>query len=156
MELTKETIRGIAHDVFETKPFEDDGYSPKDVAQNQLTGKTHYVDSDTLSFHKSRVLACFATDHGALFSLVESVALDMRNTKRGFRYVVFDLGGQVLTRAALEGSFSTRKAAEKALWEWLDGFDVAAHYHARLQDVKRREMTKLEAIRTLIKTTKGK
>lgn len=93
-------------------------------AQRNLCGRTHYVDPDTLRYHKSRVLSTHITDGGLLFALVESAAMDMNNTKRGFRYVIFDVFGTVLDRLSLGDSFKTRKAATKAMWNALNTFDA--------------------------------
>ena len=93
-------------------------------AQNNLQGRTHYVDNDTLRFHKSRVLACHITDGGLLLSIVTSDAIDMDGSKRGFRFVVFDVFGTVINRPSLEDTFPTRKAATKAMWIELNALDA--------------------------------
>lgn len=97
-------------------------------AQRNLSGRTHYVDDDTLRYHKSRILGTWMTDNGLLFALVESCSLDMNNTKRGFRPVIFDIFGTVINdRAKLEDCFTTRKAAEHAMWVELSKIDAKAH-----------------------------
>ena len=98
--------------------------SPKFEAQDQLAGKTHYVDNDTLRFHHSRIISCDIAANGLLFWLVESVSLDMKNTQRGFRFVVFDVFGNVITRAKLEDAFKTSKQANKACREYLATVDA--------------------------------
>ena len=150
--MTKDNARTLAHDVFQVSPFElNSGYfTAKEHAQKNLTGKTHYVDPDTLRYHKSRILESYSTDHGGLFAIIESCALDMHNTSRGFRFVVFDLGGQSLGRASLEGTYKSKAAAEKAMWIWLDDFDVVSHYIDRLGDDLRRIGHKVGAINKLV------
>ena len=150
--MDKETAKNIAHDIFKTCPFESYGYSEKGLAQKNLMGKTHYVDDQTLRYHKSRVLACYATHHGTICTIVESCALDMHNTKRGFRFVAFDLGGEVLTRASLEESYKTSKQATDAMWGWLDDFDVVTHYKDKLRDMIRRDTAKIDTMKHTIKT----
>ena len=100
--------------------------NPKWNAQRNLTGRTHYVDEDTLKFHKSRVLHTYVVDNGLFFALVESVALDMNNRSRGFRFVIFDLFGTILERPNLEATYSTTNKACKAMWAALDGLDAVA------------------------------
>lgn len=85
-------------------------------AQLNLMGRTHYVDPDTLKYHHSRVLSSHVIDSGLLFAIVTSDSKDWENKTRGFRYVVFDVFGNVLARPGLEGMFSTRNAATKAMW----------------------------------------
>jgi hypothetical protein len=128
--------------------YRNESSKPKWNAQRNLQGRTHYVDDDTLRWHKARVLSARHVDNGLLFAIVESVALDMNNTKRGYRYAIFDVFGTILERPTLENSFKTSAQATKAMWAKLDELDAvgitlsaisrAEHYHAR-------EMTELRA-----------
>lgn len=150
--MEKDTARNIAHDIFKTCPFESYGYNEKFLAQKNLMGKTHYVDDETLRYHKSRVLACYATHHDTICTIVESCALDMHNTKRGFRFVAFDLGGEVLTRASLEESYKTSKQATAAMWAWLDDFDVVTHYKDKMRDMIRKDNARIDTMKQTIAT----
>jgi hypothetical protein len=80
---------------------------PKRNAQRNLSGRTHYVDDETLRWHKSRISTSSQLHWGLLFSVVASDALDMHNTKRGFRAAVFDLFGTCVSRPTLENAFSS-------------------------------------------------
>jgi hypothetical protein len=82
---------------------------PKVNAQKNLAGRTHYVDDDTLKYHKSRVMSAHALEHGLLFGIVTADALNAENTKRGFRYVVFDVFGHVVARASIWRAPTGRK-----------------------------------------------
>ena len=93
--------------------------SAKYEAQDQLKGRTHYVDDDSLRFHHCRIIQCDISHNGMLFWLIESVSMDMNNTKRGFRYVVFDVFGNVISRHDLKDCVSTSKKAYKELKEFL-------------------------------------
>lgn len=93
-------------------------------AQLNLEGRTHYVDDDTLRFHHAKILRTCVHDNGLLFSLIESTALDMRNTKRGFRYVIFDLFGNVIARPDLDNSYKTSEQARKAMYTVLNGINA--------------------------------
>ena len=150
--MEKDTARNIAHDIFKTCPFESYGYNEKFLAQKNLMGKTHYVDDETLRYHKSRVLACYATHHDTICTIVESCALDMHNTKRGFRFVAFDLGGEVLTRASLEESYKTSKQATAAMWAWLDDFDVVTHYKDKMRDMIRKDSARIDTMKQTLAT----
>lgn len=114
--------------------YRTESSDPKHNAQRNLNGRTFYVSDDTLRFHKSRVLASGVADGGLLFWLIESTALDMRNTRRGFRFAIFDVFGTCLDRPNLEESFRTRKQAQKALWAALEGIDARAHTEAAGKD----------------------
>lgn len=117
-------------------------------AQRNLSGRTHYVDDDTLRFHKSRIISTHITDNGLLFSLVEPVAMDIRNTQRGFRYVIFDVFGKVVSRVDIEHCWKSSKAARKAMWAELDSMDAKAVTLAaidRQEAAHAREMAQLRA-----------
>lgn len=101
------------------------GY-PKPNAQENLMGRTHYVDDDTLRWHKSRIISARATDNGLLFAIVTSDALDMNNTRRGFRYVIFDVFGHVLARTELEKAYRRSEQATKAMWGELNAINAKA------------------------------
>jgi len=116
-------------------------------AQENLIGKTHYVDDATLRFHHARILEACPINDGLFFKLTESVALDMHNTKRGFRVVVFDLYGHMVERRSLEEAFKTKRAAEK---DFAQNFkiDPAEYYRERLYElgvIKKKEAEKMIA-----------
>lgn len=104
--------------------YRNEGSNPRWNAQRNLSGRTHYVDDDTLRWHKSRVLSARATDGGLLFAITTSDALDMNNTRRGFRYVIFDLFGHVLGRSDLEHAFKTHAKCLKAMWGELNSINA--------------------------------
>jgi hypothetical protein len=106
--------------------YRNESSHPLTNAQRNLCGRTHYVDSDTLRFHKSRVLSSRTTDNGLLFAIITSDALDMNNSRRGCRFVIFDIFGTVLARTDLEGAFRTSTQAEKAMWKALNAIDAKA------------------------------
>lgn len=96
-------------------------------AQDNLMGRTHYVDTKTLRYHGSRIVNASPSAGGLLFTIIESCALDHDNTRRGFRYVIFDLFGTVISRPDLDHCFATSKRARQAMYDVLEGIDVAAH-----------------------------
>lgn len=110
-----------------THPYRNESSDPKRNAQRNLIGRTHYVDDDTLRFHKARILSSRHVDSGLLFAIVESVALDFQNTKRGVRYVIFDMFGNVVgTRRDLEHCYRNSEQATKAMWAELNTLDAVA------------------------------
>ncbi len=115
--------------------FGEQSMDAKHNAQRNLEGRTHYVDDGTLRWHKSRVLEARAMCGGLLLEIVTSDALDMNNTKRGFRGVVFDVFGTSVYRPDLEGAFATKRAAVKDCEN--TEFDLVAHYLAAI--ARRRE-----------------
>lgn len=107
--------------------YKDCSSHPKGNAQINLLGRTHYVDDASLRFHKSRILRTVVVYDGLLLGVVESVALDMNGTKRGFRPVVFNIFGTVISRTSLDETYMTRRAAETAMWKILNETDAKKH-----------------------------
>ena len=99
---------------------------PKFNAQRNLAGKTHYVDDDTLRWHKSRVLGTAILHGGLLLRVTCSDALDMHNTKRGYRCAVFDVFGTAVSRPDLEHAATSKQAAINASER--EEIDLVEHY----------------------------
>lgn len=116
--------------------YRNESSDPKTNAQRNLCGRTHYVDDDTLRWHKSHVLASRVVDNGLLFAITTSDALDMNNTKRGYRYVIFDVFGTVLGRPELEESFRRREQCDKAMWAALNAIDAKAHTREAIKQAR--------------------
>jgi hypothetical protein len=106
--------------------------NPAANAQENLAGRTHYADPQTLRYHKSRILSARPVSMGAFFLILESCAIDYQNTRRGFRAVLFDLAGESVYRPSLDETHKTRDKASAAFWAWFDGFDELAHYREKL------------------------
>ena len=119
-------------------------------AQRNLEGRTHYVDDSTLRFHKSRVISTHITDGGLLFSLVESVAMDMHNTQRGFRFVIFDVFGSVVSRCDIDDCHSTSDKARKAMWEALQSMDAKAITLAAIDEQAKAHAREMECLRAKV------
>ena len=105
---------------------------PADNAQENLMGRTHYVDPGTLRFHKSRIVSARPIMAGAFFLIIESCALDYENTRRGFRAVLFDLAGDTVYHPKLEECRRTREQASRDFDKWLGTFDPLAHYRTEM------------------------
>ena len=114
---------------------------PTADAQRNLCGRTHYVDPENLRYHHSRVLVFRVHADGLLCSLVESCSLDMNNSKRGFRYVIFDVFGKVLERPNLDETFTNRNRAEKAMWAALETIDAFAVTKKAIQDKHKSDLS---------------
>lgn len=124
--------------------------NPTANAQSNLSGRTHYVDADTLRFHKSRILSAAAVDDGLLFVIIESCAMDYHNTRRGFRYVVFDIFGSVISRVELEDCWQSRGAARKAMWAYLDTVDAKAITAEAIDRAERNHAEEMAELRAKI------
>jgi hypothetical protein len=127
--------------------FRNESSHAKVNAQRNLCGRTHYVDDDTLRWHKSRVLAARVIDKGLLLAITTSDALNMDNTKRGFRYVIFDVFGTVLARPELKESFKRREQCDKAMWAVLNALDAREHTLVAIEDVRKAQMRELDELR---------
>lgn len=108
------------------KLFAHQSSYPKINAQCNLSGIASYVDDQMLRYHKARVLSTYTSDNGLLFSLVESVALDPNGYERGFRPVIFNIFGTILSHNNLENCFKSSAAAEKSMWAELNKLDAKA------------------------------
>ena len=102
-------------------------------AQDNLRGRTFYAEPDTLRWHKARILNSRDIWCGAGLMVVESVSLDWDNTKRGYRFAVFDVFGNVVERADLENTWKTADGARKAFWKWLAESDPFTHYLSAIE-----------------------
>lgn len=109
--------------------FSNQSGDPKTNAQRNLCGRTHYVDADSLRFHKSRIISAQHVAAGLLFAIVTSDAKDYEGRERGFRYVIFNLFGKVIERNPdkidLEW-FKSSARASKAMWTALNAMDARA------------------------------
>ncbi len=129
---SEEQIKAIAAVLrgLHVKLYGQESGDPKNNAQRNLSGRTHYVDDDTLRWHKSRICSSGHMHGGLLFRVTCSDALDMNNTRRGFRTVVFDVFGTTISRPDLENTKSTSAAAIKASEQ--EEIDLLDHYQAML------------------------
>lgn len=127
------------------RPFCYESGDPKHNAQRNLRGKTHYVDDDTLRWHKSRVVGCAHLHDGLLLRVTCSDAIDMHNTKRGFRSAVFDIFGTTVSRPKLEDAASTSAAAVKASDR--ETIDLVEHYRQAIALELRHRENEAKALR---------
>ena len=124
---------------------------PKNNAQRNLAGRTHYVDDDTLRSFYSRIISARHTDGGLLFAIVTSDAKDFENKSRGFRYVIFDLFGTVIERnpsSVDREYFRTSEKAEKAMWAALNAMDAADITRKGIANAERQHTSEMERCRT--------
>lgn len=141
--VSPETARKISQSL-STSLFSRCSYDAKYCAQRNLSGKSHYVDDDTLKYFHSRIISTRAAHEGLLFGIVESAAKDPDNRSRGFRFVVFDLFGTVLNdRDHADAMHNKSDKASAAMAEWLESFDVLAHYKRAM--LERADRLKREA-----------
>jgi hypothetical protein len=132
--------------------YRNESSNPKTNAQRNLCGRTHYVDDDTLRFHKSRIISARHTDNGLLFAIVTSDALDFDNSKRGFRFVIFDVFGTVLERTKLEYAYRRSDQATKEMWAVLNSIDAK---HVTLAAIERQERQHAEEMAALRSSVAG-
>ena len=111
--------------------FECKHYDATRDAQKNLDGRSYFCHPDNLRFHKSKVLSCRSIAGGLLLRVLTSDSLDWNNTKRGFRFHLFDVFGSHVYGLGLENATKTRKQAEEA-FDNAAPFDVAAHYKVTL------------------------
>jgi hypothetical protein len=135
-------------------------------AQDNLCGRTHFVDDATLRWHNSRV--CYASSQygGWLFAVIvtdpaieaayKEGGIEHINVLRGYRYQIFDVFGTTVARVPVDQLYETRKACEAAMLADLAGMDPAAITRKGIEHSEywhRREMADLE---TKLREFKGK
>lgn len=149
---TPETIAAIvtALSKIHVQTFEDKSSDPKRDAQRNLAGKTHYVDDDTLRWHKSRVLSSEVLCGGLLLRIITSDALDMNNTRRGYRAVVFDLFGTTIERPNLDEASATKRTALKR--SEAQEIDLAAHYRTAMESELRHRQQEARELQEALAT----
>lgn len=155
LRTTPEQAQAIAAAIrkLNVKLFCHESGDPKYNAQRNLDGRTHYVEDDTLRWHKARITSSgqLGDSWGLLFRITESVALDMHNRSRGFRCVIFDVFGTTVYHPDLENTFSSSAAAQKACNNV--EFDLAGHYREAIAHkihYAREELKNLESAETAL------
>lgn len=130
--------------------YRNESSYPKNNAQRNLAGRTHYVDDDTLRGFHSRVISARETDGGLLFAIVTSDAKDYQNRARGFRYVIFDLFGTVVERnpGNMENPFfRTNEQATKAMWKAVNALDASAITRAGIERAEKQHASEMDRLR---------
>ena len=113
-------------------------------------GRTHYVDDDTLRFHKARILDVEASHGGLLYTIIESCTKDYEGRYRGYRHVTFDLFGTVISRVCLEDMVSSTRAARKKMQAELATIDAIAVTRAGLARLERNNAQDVAEINKII------
>lgn len=143
--MTPETVSTIAA-ALQTRPFDPSGRTPTQRAQSALDGLTYYVTPNTLRFHHSRIIGARPVLCGAFFLILETVATDYENTRRGTRAVLFDLLGNTVYHPKLENTRSTRERALRDYEAWLGTFDPVEHYRAAIRQKAERMAAEAETM----------
>jgi hypothetical protein len=120
----------------------------KNNAQQNLAGRTHYADDDTLRYFGARINRAGHRADGLLFLIVESVSSKPEDTKRNKRFVVFDVLGTVVNNR--EEWFATTDQARKAAEDFLAEFDAEAHTSKALSEHAHRLQTESHWIKTAL------
>jgi hypothetical protein len=121
----------------------------KNNAQLNLEGRSYFATDSALRFFGARINSANQTASGLLFFVVESSFLDMRKTKRGFRFHLFDIFGQEIGKQELDQAVKTSEQARKAGYQFLDQFDLTAHYAQKLEDIARKSERKASEAREI-------
>jgi hypothetical protein len=139
------------------KLYKNEWTNPKANAQENLHGRTYYVEPSTLRYFNSRILSALPVSNGAFYKIIESLSLDHNNTKRGFRAVLFDIFGTVVYRPDLEECFTSKEKADKGFFWWFETFNEYEHYQqaidGKLKRLENEEGKLSEILQTLRNTT---
>jgi hypothetical protein len=134
------------------KLYKNEWSMPKVNAQENLEGRTHYVEPSTLRFFNSRIVSALPVSNGAFYKVIESLSLNHNNTKRGFRAVLFDIFGTVVYRPDLDQCFTSKEKADKGFFWWFETFNEYEHYQqaiiAKLKKVETEEQKLFDILQT--------
>lgn len=119
-----------------TRLYRNESSNSKWDAQRNLSHRSHYVDDDTLRFHKSRIVYTHVIADGLSYMLVESYAVYPDNRRRAFRGVVFDIFGDVIDRPKLDEGYRTSEKALSVTMEVIKNLDFKA---ITMEGIKRQE-----------------
>lgn len=143
---TLETLK-TALNAYGVNPYRDDSSYAISRAQRALSGRTHYVDDDTMKLFGCRINACRVDYNGLYCWILESVAHPSMG--RVHRFVLFDVFGTVLTERG-EMLRKTRKQAEKDKEAFFGTFDPLAHTENALREAIARDQKRIsEALAVL-------
>lgn len=106
--------------------FRDRRSYPLPMAQDCLSGLTHYVDDETLRYFKAKIVSCRIVDGGRLLAIVERLPCDSFDGPRRSRFVIFNIAGDVINSDERETEYRTTEQATKAMWAYLNGVDSLA------------------------------
>src|SRR5580693_3031298 len=87
-------------DKFETRNLSK---SATKAAQSLLWGRSHFIDSDTLSWHHSAVSCYHVRADGLLMGLVT------RESDDGYKASIFDIFGTVIDRTETSAAYQSQK-----------------------------------------------
>jgi hypothetical protein len=132
-----------ALEAFGVYPLRPNYYSrPADEAYYILSGRTHYVDAQTLRYFKARILRTFCASGGLFFILQESLPHPDFGWARVRRNVVFDVFGDVIgeSRETCHTNGKKADAHFNQLIEWTKSAEALEELGAKLERrIKRRE-----------------
>ena len=118
--------------------YDNKSSDPKNNAQLNLEGRNYFATDSTLRAFGSRINSAHPTASNLLFYVIESSYTNWEKTKRGFKYAIFDVFGEEVTRLSIAEAVSTSEKARKAMYAFLNDFDVAEYYAQKLESIARR------------------
>lgn len=118
--------------------YDNKSSDPKNNAQLNLEGRSYFATDSTLRAFGSRINSAHPTASNLLFYVIESSYTNWEKTKRGFKYAIFDIFGEEVNRLSIGEAVSTSEKARKAMYLFLDQFDLIAHYAEKLESIARK------------------
>jgi hypothetical protein len=129
--------------------YGDKSSYPKNNAQLNLAGRNYYATDDTLRAFGSRISSAHPTASNLLFYVIESSYTNWEKTKRGFKFAIFDIFGEEVQRLSVADAVSTSEKARKAMYSFLNDFDVVQHYAQKLESIARNAERKANEAREI-------
>ena len=128
--------------------YNQSGLSAKLVAQKHLEGITHYCDDNTLKGFNAKIVKCSAIDEGKLLGLIEHLPVGGWDNAKMYRYVFFSVDGMGIRD---ETTYTTKKQAEKAFWEFANSLDADSIYSKAITNLIKWREQEIEQLKEALK-----
>lgn len=149
-------------------PFQVRSSYPENDAPQNLQGRTHYVDPDTLRGFQARILDAglfargfkeYECSDSLIYWIVESVNSRPGHGGKNKRFVAFDIFGTVLTKGDhddLTAWHRTTEAARKDGLAFLAKFNAEKHTRDELKARANRRIAEAKATLAALRTPRKK
>lgn len=104
--------------------YREESAFPRENAQENLRGRTHYASDEALRRHKAHIVDAADARGGLLFAIVETAPSLTKEPRRYYRFVIFDLFGYVINGPGGSPEYPSPAKAKAALRAALGAIDA--------------------------------
>lgn len=125
--LTEDQARDLATALGVSR-FESKSYDAKRNTQLNLSGRSFWASDETLRYFSCRIASSRIFHDGVfLVTLYSQASGPSSSDGREWNFIVHDMTGSSIHRG-VDTAKKTRKAAENAMWAFMETFCPIAHY----------------------------